>query len=139
MSENCIFCKIISGDIPSFKVFENDKVFAFLDINPLSKGHTVVIPKTHCERLEDLPEEYSSAIGSALPKIAKAVITGTGALDWNLLQNNGKSAGQEVPHLHFHIIPREKSDGLGYRWKPTKLDMEKGKTLCEEIKQSLEN
>lgn len=104
--EHCVFCKIIAGEIPSAKVYEDDKVLAFLDIAPFNFGHTLVIPKAHCHGISDLPDDYRDAIFAAAAKIAPAVMRATGALGFNLLMNNGQVAGQEVPHAHLHIIPR---------------------------------
>ncbi|CAI2183375.1 9494_t:CDS:2 [Funneliformis geosporum] len=106
--KDCTFCKIISGQLSCVKVFENEEVLAFLA--PISKGHTLVVPKTHIPRLTLAPPSIMSSLGSVLPRISNAVIQGVGAKDFNLLQNNGSIAGQVVFHLHFHIIPRFKND-----------------------------
>ncbi|MFQ5804962.1 MAG: HIT family protein [Phycisphaerae bacterium] len=111
-----IFTKIIRGEIPCHGVFENDHMLALLDITPLSEGHTLVVPKRQVERLEDLPPDEVAEIARHLGAIARRVLAVTGAEGYNVLQNNGKVAGQEVPHVHFHIIPRRAGDGLGYRW-----------------------
>lgn len=119
-----IFTKIINGQIPCARVFENEHVFAFLDIAPLSIGHTLVVPKRQVARLEDLPPDEGAAIGRVLGLIARRVLKIVGAPAYNILQNNGTESGQVVPHVHFHIIPRREGDGLGYRWnaKSTKPD-----------------
>merc|ERR1719436_628013 len=112
-----IFEKIVAGDIPSFKIYEDDLVYSFLDINPLSPGHVLVIPKKCYELLHEVPEETSAAIGRALPRIAKAVMDATETTDYNILQNNGASAHQAVPHVHFHIIPKPNAEqGLKVGW-----------------------
>lgn len=116
MSADSIFTKIIKGQIPCHRVFENEHVIAFLDINPLADGHTLVIPKRQVERLEQLPADEAAQVGRVLGEIAARVLKAVGANDYNVLQNNGRAAGQEVPHVHFHIIPRRSGDGLGYRW-----------------------
>ena len=109
----CVFCKIIAGEIPATKVFENESVFAFLDINPIEKGHLLVVPKRHCEFLEEAPPDDLCELISAVQKLTRAVRTfASGA---NVMQNNGKSAGQEVPHLHFHVIPRYGT--IPFTWK----------------------
>ncbi|MHB1156217.1 MAG: HIT family protein [Phycisphaerales bacterium] len=118
---DCIFCKIAADRIPSHKIYEDDHVLAFLDINPLSEGHTLIIPKTHAVTLDQLPADSLAACGFAIQKIAPAVMKVAGLSDWNLLQNNGKLAGQVVMHVHFHIIPRREGDGLGFRWPAGKL------------------
>ncbi|MGB0717214.1 MAG: HIT family protein [Phycisphaerae bacterium] len=112
----CIFCRIIAGEIPSAKVYEDDQAFAFLDIGPLSEGHLLVIPKTHVAHLVDMTSEQAAAVGRVVPTLGKALLSVTGADGLNMLVNNGKSAGQEVMHVHWHLIPRVAGDGLGYRW-----------------------
>lgn len=117
----CIFCKIIRGVIPCHKIFETTKTFAFLDINPLSEGHILVIPKFHGERLHLIPEEYLKDLLPTTSLIAQKAF-GDKGIDYNILQNNGRLAHQEVDHVHFHIIPKRNSDeGLGIKWitKPT--------------------
>ncbi|KAL7932381.1 HIT-like domain-containing protein [Trichoderma chlorosporum] len=127
----CIFCRIIKGEIPSMKLFESDKTLAFLDIGPLSKGHALVIPKYHGAKLADIPDDQLSEI---LPTLKK-LVTATGATDYNILQNNGTIAHQEVHHVHFHMIPKpNETEGLGISWPSAPADMEKLKALCEEIK-----
>jgi histidine triad (HIT) family protein len=121
-ASDSVFTRIIKGEIPCHRVFENDRVLAFLDINPLSEGHTVVVPKRQVERLEDLPAEDATAIALSLGPIAKRILKATGAPGYNVLQNNGAVAGQEVPHVHLHVIPRSGGDGLGYRWKARPAD-----------------
>jgi histidine triad (HIT) family protein len=128
-----IFSKIIKGEIPCHRVFENDHVLAFLDITPLSEGHTLVVPKRQVERLEELSSEEVSEIARQLGGIAKRVLAATGATDYNLLQNNGKLSGQEVPHVHFHIIPRRAGDGLGYRWNAQPADQDELAALAKRI------
>jgi histidine triad (HIT) family protein len=112
-----IFTKIIKGEIPCHRVLENDHLLAFLDINPLAEGHTLVVPKRQVERFEDLPPEDAAAIVRELGGLARRIVAATGATGYNILLNVGSVAGQEVPHVHFHIIPRRAADGLGYRWK----------------------
>lgn len=117
-SESCVFCKIVAGEIPSAKVFEDEHCLAFMDIGPLAPGHLLIIPKGHIELLWDLPPDTAAAIMAQLPRLSRAVMDATGAEGCNVLQNNGRASGQEVEHLHFHIIPRRTGDGLGYRWLP---------------------
>ncbi len=114
--DDCVFCKIGAGEIPSFMVYEDDFVFAFMDVGPLAEGHLLVIPKDHYGRLEEMPGELVGRIAECLPKLAAAVIEASGCEGYNVLQNNGVCAGQAVAHVHFHIIPRCQGDGLGYRW-----------------------
>ncbi|NLG42760.1 MAG: HIT family protein [Phycisphaerae bacterium] len=128
LDQNCVFCKIIRGEIPCQRVYEDEHLLAFLDIQPLAPGHTVVIPRHHAEFLDQLPEEWAAAIGRTLGRLGRAIVNAAGAEGFNVLQNNGKAASQEVPHVHFHLIPRRAGDGLGYRWKTSKAapaDLEK--------------
>jgi histidine triad (HIT) family protein len=110
--DNCLFCKIIKGEIPSAKVYENGKILAFLDINPVNPGHTLVIPKTHYANLVETPEDVLDEMIRAVKKIASAILQATGAEGFNLGVNNGKPAGQLILHTHFHIMPRRAGDGL---------------------------
>jgi histidine triad (HIT) family protein len=118
-----IFSKILRGEIPCHRVYEDDHVLAFLDINPIARGHTLVIPKEPAERLDALSDDAAAAVGRVLPRIARAVLAATGTADWNLLQNNGAAAHQAVLHVHFHIIPKHADgSGLGIGWKSGKAD-----------------
>ena len=115
MPANCIFCKIIKGDIPSIKIAETDKSFAFMDIGPLSEGHCLVIPKEHAEKYHQLSEDSCADVARVINRVAKA----SGVENYNLLQNNGSIAKQAVFHVHFHIIPKNsKQDGLVLAWNP---------------------
>ncbi len=116
MANDCVFCKIIKGEIPCAKVYEDDKIFAFLDIEPVNEGHTLVVPKRHHESLFELPEEFLSSGLGAIKKIAVAVQKAMDADGINIGMNNGRAAGQAVFHAHFHIIPRFENDGLEH-WK----------------------
>lgn len=135
--ENCIFCKIIQGKIPCYKLLENSHVLAFLDVGPLSRGHCLVIPKTHHVTIDELPDELAAACGSVLPRLSRALVKATGVSGWNVLQNNGPVAGQAVGHVHFHLIPRQEDDGLGYRWPAGKLDAQDAQTLVQAITETL--
>ena len=116
-----IFAKILDGELPCHKVYEDEHVLAFLDIFPLSPGHTLVIPKERKAFLHELSDEQGAAIGRVLPRIARAICEATGATDYNVLQNNGAPAHQAVFHVHFHIIPKLGDQGLGIDWQPTQL------------------
>ncbi|EIW81561.1 HIT-like protein [Coniophora puteana RWD-64-598 SS2] len=123
---SCIFCKIVKGDIPSFKLIETEHSFSFLDIGPLSKGHALIIPKDHTEKMHELPDEYLTDV---LP-IAKKIANAQGLENYNILQNNGRIAHQEVDHVHFHVIPKPQAsddEGLVVGWpakQPPKADLE---------------
>lgn len=106
----CLFCKIIAGEIPAHKIYEDEEVFAFLDIHPINPGHTLVVPKAHYANLVDAPPELLASLIKATQKIAKAVISATGMDNFNLGVNNGSLAGQVIFHLHFHIMPRYADD-----------------------------
>ncbi|RLB41284.1 MAG: HIT family protein [Deltaproteobacteria bacterium] len=106
--EECIFCKIVKGEIPSFKVYENDKVLAFEDINPIALGHTLIIPKRHAENLFEIPEEDLTAIHLAAKKIAIGIKEALKPTGIACLQLNGKGANQVVMHYHFHLVPRHR-------------------------------
>lgn len=131
--DTCIFCKIVAGDIPCHKLHEDDLVLAFLDIGPLSRGHTLIIPKHHAVTIDQLPDASAAACMAIAPRLCRAIVEVTGATGWNILQNNGRIAGQAVDHVHFHIIPRQDDDGLGYRWPAGTLNQEDAKALVSEI------
>jgi histidine triad (HIT) family protein len=131
-----IFTKILRNEIPCHRVYEDELVLAFLDINPISKGHTLVIPREEAETLDKLSADSAAAIGRVLPRIAKAVLEATGAKHFNILQNNGAPAHQAVFHVHFHIIPKyDDGAGLGIGWKSQKLD--DGEALAAKIAEAL--
>ena len=134
---NCIFCKIIAGQIPCHRLLETDRVLAFLDIGPLSRGHSLIVPKAHHVTIDSMPDELAAACGAAIPRLSRAIAKATGAKSWNVLQNNGKTSGQAVDHVHFHIIPRVEGDGLGFRWPAGKLDAAAAKDLVAAITATL--
>lgn len=115
---DCIFCKIVNGEIPAAKVYENEFVLAFLDISQVTKGHTLVIPKVHKENLYEMDAETASHYFKAVPEIAKAIKAEVDPAGLNLINNNGEAAGQTVFHFHAHLIPRYgDGDGFGAIWK----------------------
>ena len=129
-----IFTRIIRGEIPSHKVYEDAHVFSFLDINPIARGHTLVIPKEPAATLDALSDDAAAALGRALPRICRAVIKAVGCSAYNVLQNNGPLAHQAVFHVHFHIIPKhDEHTGLGIRWPSAKLDPTDGAALARMI------
>lgn len=109
--EDCIFCKIIAERVPSYKVYEDDAVFAFLDVYPASEGHTLVAPKKHFNKFTDMDTESIALLFEAARKITAAIEKAFSAEGSNIGINNGKVAGQEIPHVHVHVIPRKKGDG----------------------------
>jgi histidine triad (HIT) family protein len=133
-----IFSKIISGEIPSHKVYEDEHVLAFLDINPLSKGHTLVIPKEAVATLGELSDESAAAVGRVLPRICRAIVEETGSQDYNILQNNGAPAHQAVFHVHFHIIPKPNgNEGLGVGWPARNIDHTEAASLAKALNSRL--
>ena len=134
--QDSLFSRIIRGEIPCHKVYEDDKVLAFLDVGPLSKGHTLLIPKEAKATLDELSDDSAAALGRVLPRLCRAVMQATGATAYNVLQNNGVAAHQAVFHVHFHIIPKlDDGSGLGIGWKASKL--EGGAELAKDIASKL--
>jgi len=135
--DDCIFCKMIAGQIPVTKIYEDEVVLAFLDIGPISDGHTLVIPRQHFERLHDCPGQLLGQVASRLGKIAKAVAFGMNSDGYNILCNNGRAAGQLVEHLHFHIIPRNSGDGVFDRWPAYKYQEGRIAEIAAKIREKL--
>jgi histidine triad (HIT) family protein len=116
MDSDCIFCKIIAGDLPCTKIYEDDDVLAFLDVGPIIKGHTLVIPKQHVDPLTELSDELLGKLMVVVKRVTRAQLDGLGADGVNITQANGKAAGQIVPHVHMHVIPRFDTDGHHWNW-----------------------
>lgn len=135
--EDCVFCRMVAGEIPAAKIYEDDAVLAFLDIGPISDGHTLVIPKQHFGRMHDCDPDVLGKIGPCLGKIAAAVVVGMEAEGYNVLCNNGRVAGQVVEHLHFHIIPRWANDGVFKQWPAYKYQEGRIGEIAEKICRSL--
>jgi histidine triad (HIT) family protein len=135
---DCIFCKIVAGDIPSTKVYEDDHVLAFMDIGPLVRGHTLVIPKAHHNPLADTPDDVLARVIAVVRLVARAQQDGLGADGVNVHQANGAVAGQVVPHLHFHVVPRFANDGHHWNWTPHPYaDLAEAAALADRIKAAL--
>jgi len=131
---DCIFCKIVAGELPCSKLMEDDTSLAFMDIGPIRPGHALLIPKKHYETTVDMPGEEVAELLAHLPALAKAIVEATGADGYNVFQMNGACAGQVVPHVHFHLIPRHTDDGVAFGWPAggyEEGDMEK---LAEKIR-----
>lgn len=120
--DNCIFCKIVAGEIPSTKVFEDSDILAFMDINPNNKGHTLVITKDHYKTFNDIPVDLLTKLIKKIQDVTAAVTEATSCHGFNILMNNNKAAGQLVPHVHFHVVPRFDKDGVVPAWKTIKYD-----------------
>src|SRR4051812_26097975 len=131
-----IFSKIIRGEIPSHKLYEDAQVLAFLDIAPLSPGHAVVIPKEPAATLDRLSDDSAAALGRVLPRLCRALQAVTGTQAFNVLQNNGKLAHQAVDHVHFHIIPKpSEAQGLSVKWPAGALDHAAAATLAARVRE----
>jgi len=128
---------MVAGEIPVAKIYEDDLVLSFLDIGPVSDGHTLVIPKQHFERLHDCPPELLGRVCSRLGRIAKAVASSMSSQGYNVLCNNGRPAGQLVDHLHFHIIPRNTGDGVFDRWPAYRYQEGKIEEIADRIRKNL--
>lgn len=143
MSASCIFCKIIKGEIPSFKLIETKLTYSFLDIQPTTKGHVLIIPKHHGAKLHNIPDEYLSDLLPVVKKLTKVLQlddhnSPTDIPGYNILQNNGRIAHQEVDHVHFHLIPkRDEETGLIVGWPTQSTDFDKLKELHSELQEKL--
>ncbi len=135
--DGCVFCRMVAGEIPVTKVFEDEAVFAFLDIGPISDGHTLVIPRQHCTRIHECAPDVLADVASRLGKIAGAVMTAMKADGYNVLSNNGSAAGQVVDHLHFHIIPRKTGDGVFTEWPSYRYKAGQIEKLAAKIRENL--
>jgi len=133
-----VFGRILRGELPCHKVYEDDDVLAFLDLFPIARGHCLVIPKEPAETLDQLSDTAAAAVGRVLPRLARAVMAATGATAYNVLQNNGPAAHQAVLHVHFHIIPKHPDgSGLGIGWKPGRLSDVEARPLIDAITTTL--
>ena len=135
---DCIFCKIVAGELPAAKVYEDKRFLAFLDINPINKGHVLVIPKEHHEALTNTPVDILKDLIAIVKTLAPAVVSGAGAAGFNLGVNNGKAAGQLVDHVHFHIIPRLDNDNL-HPWPGKQYAEGEKESYAQRILKSLES
>ena len=136
---NCVFCKIIAGEIPSTRVLETDRAIAFLDINPVNKGHVLIVPRAHHARVLDLPDDLSAHVGSLVPRLARAVHDATGAEDSNVIINSGRVAGQTVDHCHWHIVPRFQGDPVRWPWPQGQYAGDEAKQTADAIIRALKD
>ena len=137
MAAKCIFCRIIRGEIPAHRIYEDEAVLAFLDIGPVVTGHVLVVPKVHYKNIFDIPESNIAAVSARLPRLARAVAAAAGAASCHVLINNGSEAMQSVLHLHYHIIPRRLGDGFNVPWCPGNLSKERADELVSAITEAL--
>ena len=135
--DDCVFCNMVAGNIPVASVYEDEVVLAFLDIGPISDGHTLVIPKRHCPSLHECDTEVLAQVATRLGKVARAVAAAVGADGYNLLSNNGAAAGQVVEHLHFHIIPRTRGDAVFRQWPTYEYEQGQIEELARKIRAEL--
>ncbi len=118
----CIFCRIVAGEIPATRIYEDDDVLVFMDIGPIIEGHALVISKQHYESVVQVPDSLLAKLHVVAKRIAESQLNGLGADGVNIMQNNGKASGQEVPHIHVHVIPRFDGDGHKWNWAAKKYD-----------------
>lgn len=135
--EDCIFCKIANGEIPSASPYENDDFKVILDVAPANRGHALILPKEHFDNVYELDEEIAGKIFAYATRLARAIKEETGCEGMNLVQNNGEVAGQTVNHFHLHLVPRFKGDDVKLTWKPGQADLDDNAKLAEAIKSRL--
>ena len=133
----CIFCKIVAGQIPCFKLLEDANTIAFMDINPVNPGHALAVAKGHWPTVDVIPPEVLAEVAQTAQKVAKAAFKVLKPHGVNLLQANGEGAGQSVPHLHIHVMPRVKGDDVNLNWEPKPGDMAAIKAIYEKLKAAL--
>lgn len=137
MVDDCIFCKIIRGEIPSIRIYADDRSFAFMDINPVAPGHCLVVPRHHAENIFTTPPHASAAAMATVSRVAKAVDAALRPDGINVLQANGPGANQSVFHTHFHVLPRSTDDGLTMNWGLNPGDMDEISVVAEKIRAEL--
>ena len=133
----CIFCKIAAGEIPCTKVLEDDVALGFMDIAPVAEAHVLLIPKPHYETVDELPPDLAAGTLKHLPDLVRAIRAATGCQGLNVLQNNGAVAGQLVPHVHFHLIPRDVGGKFHFNWPAEKSPQARMEQLADKIRQNL--
>jgi histidine triad (HIT) family protein len=132
--ESTIFSRILRGEVPCHRVYEDDLVLAFLDVNPLARGHLLLIPKEAAETLDQLSDDAAAALGRAIPRLSRALKQVTGVQSFNVLSNNGVQGHQAVPYVHFHLIPKpNQKEGLGIQWPMQSLEQSEGAQLAREL------
>jgi histidine triad (HIT) family protein len=136
-AQECVFCKIISGQIPCEKIFENEHVLAFLDIGPISEGHTLIVPKQHVYKVDQTDPDVMAEVAKVIPMLAGSIQKAMDADGYNVLCNNGSCAGQVVEHVHFHIIPRKTNDGVFNRWPSFQYPGEKAAEVANAIRKNI--
>lgn len=135
--ESCIFCKIVAGQLPCFKLFEDEATIALMDINPVNPGHALAVAKGHWPTIDVIPADVLAAVAQTAQRVAKAAMRALEPSGVNLLQSNGAGAGQSVPHLHVHILPRHPGDKVRFNWTYTPGDKAEIQAICERLKAAL--
>ena len=135
--DSCVFCKIVAGRLPCFKLLEDETTIAFMDINPVNPGHALAVAKGHWPTVDVIPADVLAAVARTAQKIARASIKALAPAGVNLVQANGPAAGQSVPHLHIHIMPRRPGDGVSLNWEPTPGDRAEIQAVYEKLKAAL--
>lgn len=135
--DNCIFCKIAAGDIPSATLYEDDDFRVILDLGPASKGHALILLKSHYANIYEIPDELAGKVMKLAKKMASAMTKALGCDGFNLVQNNGEAAGQTVFHFHIHLIPRYKDDRVGLTWAPGNLTDDVRDEIVKKVKAEL--
>ena len=135
--DDCIFCKIAAGEIPSRKIYEDKDLIAIMDLNPTSKGHSLIIPKEHCTNIYDIDEDIAAKVMKTAKKLATKMTVALNCDGFNLLQNNGETAGQTMFHFHMHLIPRYKGDQVGITWHPGELNDADKEEILLKVKEQL--
>ena len=132
--DDCIFCKIAAGEIPSRKIYEDSDLIAIMDLNPTSKGHSLIIPKEHCTNIYDIDEDIAAKVMKTAKKLATKMTVALNCDGFNLLQNNGETAGQTMFHFHMHLIPRKAGDQAVPEWEHLSLSDDEMKEICDKMK-----
>lgn len=136
-TQDCVFCKIVAGEIPCDKLYEDENAIAFLDVNPLTDGHVLVIPRKHYQFVHEIDKDVMAVFFSVISKVCEAVQKGLDSGGYNIICNNGYVAGQVVPHVHFHIVPRNAKDGLFTQWSSRESSKKVMDQIFVKIKQNL--
>ena len=134
---DCVFCKIVAGKLPCFKLLENETTIAFMDINPVNPGHALAVAKGHWPTVDVIPADVLADVARTAQRVAKAAMKALAPEGVNLVQANGVAAGQSVPHLHMHIMPRRRSDDVSLNWTPTPGDMKEIEAIANKLKAAL--
>lgn len=131
---DCVFCKIVAGKLPCFKLLEDETTIAFMDINPVNSGHALAVAKGHWPTVDVIPSDALANVARTAQRVAKAAVRALAPAGVNLVQANGPAAGQSVPHLHIHIMPRRAGDNVSLNWTPVPGDMKEIEAIADKLK-----